>query len=364
MLLASLSIYNSSAIFLNKSRINTHILLSIVFLIIAILTYEMYAVYYLVGILFLVLLYKVFPYNIKCKYNKNTFRSICWTSFILAFSIIIYKILMYLVLILLNITKDNYTENYICWSKSNFINIIYSLVSYAFRLFTHNYNFYISVTVLFGIIFMAFLSLKYRKKSLFLNFIVTLFLFSPFSLSIVFGNGGMPYRTLNALPLMLAGISFLLYSSLKNNLAKKLIISVVLVSTFFNAQYTTRLFYGDNMCLKYDVYYAQKIYSDILGIAGNTINKKPLAIIGKPPFPQKPFILKSKYDVMGVSFFSWGSYKSVHYFMSWTGNDFILPSTSQYESAINISFNMPNYPEKGSIKETKDLIILKLFPPK
>jgi hypothetical protein len=215
----------------------------------------------------------------------------------------------------------------------------------------------LTLSIIVGLVFII---INFYKNILLVSFFI-IFVISSFSLVFLFGSA-MPLRTMQAIPLFIAGVWLIIYRKVDSKRYKKIIFCIVIVMSYINIQYITRITYGDNMRLEYDKNFANQIYNHITVSTGDAINKKPLVIIGKHSYVNKPFIIKSDYDTIGYSFFEWdaGNPVRIHKFMSWLGYEYIYPSNLVQESALEQSFRMPNYPAKGSLRETESYIILKL----
>lgn len=362
ILLCSIAIYHTSIIYIFKNLNHwKHYIISIILLFFTISVYEIFTIYYITGVIFILTImiiqseFTEKPINQKIEFLKLSFKAIL----ILFISIILYVIIPKLILHLLKIIKNSYTDNYFHWGNSSFSSNIRNICEYFGFLLHQSYSFNLLFTLVFSIFLVILLAIRLGMKSTIIIQLILMLIVSPFILIFAFGTG-MPFRTLIALPLMMAGISFLLLSTLKNKLIKNIIFSIVFICTFFNAQFINRIFYGDHMRLQYDMNFANLIYSKILDKAGEDINKKPLVIIGHHSYRMKPFIICSNYDPIGCgNFFEWERMR-IAYFMQWLGDDYIEPSVADVAKAKEIAKDIPSWPSNKSIIMTPDLIIIKL----
>lgn len=355
LILSSLTIYYLITL-LNQEKFNKKIfLISTLFLFFAINIYQMFAVYYITGAL-LVTSYKTLAEENQWKIiYKIFFTSL--TSLLMA--LMLYKLTA--ILIYHFIPSSNYTNIFMQWGKTPAPEIIRNLKYYFHQvLVEYHFNFFILITFLSCIIFCGFL-FRAPAKNFHLIVLIPAIFASAFLMPLAFGYA-MPLRTLQPVPLMLASTWLIMHTSTSSQCLKKTILALVLICSIFNSQYITRIFYGDDMRLQYDINYGNRIYADVINTTKNSLTTKPLIIIGAHSSPEKPFILKSEFDTIGLSLFEWGDTERIYDFMSWLGNDFIKPSQEEENLALKSSYTMPNYPKKGSIIEENNFIILKLSP--
>ncbi len=358
MLLISLSLY-FYVVLLDAHYVSKKLLTVIILLACcAISIYQMFAAFLITGILFVALQRLTFlPTNLHFKHSVKPLKI---GIIIIILSVLCYKVFCSLVYLYIE-PASGYPNSLMQWGKLPAINILKNLILYFNHLFLHSaFNWFCSVTISCYVIFVSYLLLI--KKSYYFVVLTLAFVLSAFFMPIILGSG-LVLRTVQQIPLMLAGLWLLMYS-FSNDKIKKMIVFLICISSLLNAQFITRLFYGDAMRLQSDIDFANQIYSRVVDQVGSSINKKPLVILGHHSNKEKPFILKSAYyhfgDSIGVSFFENGEYWRMQPFMSWLGDDFIMASSSQYESATVLASNIPSYPDKGSVIETNEMIILKI----
>jgi hypothetical protein len=362
LLFISLSIYYFT-VFLESNLQNKLVyLISFVYLLCAISIYQVFVVYYITALLFLIL-YKSTTEIRKCDfYAKPMLNQLGLGLLMLCLTMLTYLIISKI--IYLFIPASSYTDNFIQWGTHDFSTIYNGLVFYFKTvLLIQRFNYLILITGICSAIFLFILIIK-RLLSLSMILLFVGFLISPFIMVFAFGFS-MPLRTMQAIPLMLGGMWLLIYTIIEARLLQRIVLIIIVICTYFNAQYVTRLFYGDSMRLQYDIKFANQIYNFVNSVIGDSIATKPLAIVGMHSNTDNPFILRSIYDTVGYSFFEWdnGNYKRKHKFMQWLGNYYTLPSDDQQKLAEQLSFSMPNYPAKGSISATESMVILKLSQP-
>ncbi|MBK2092325.1 glucosyltransferase domain-containing protein [Francisella philomiragia] len=348
LLISALSIYHYSCFLKNRSIF--HLSSSIILCSISLLSYQTYVASFITSVVFVALLREI---------NGRSTKQICtdlvYGAIILAVSLALYITMTHLAYMI--VPKSTYTEEFIGWGKLPFSAIISSWQTYFYSLFSMSFNFLMLLAL---VVATTCLILKYIfKKRVFAIVLILLLIASPFTLTFILGKG-MPLRTLQAVPLMVAALWFLFYQSCSTKISKKIIIFVIIISTFFNAQHINRLFYSDVMRASYDKTFANRIYNQLLAETGSAVENKPLVIVGRHLYSNKPFIVH--FDSIGPSFFDTDAEMSerLHYYMKWLNNDYIMPSEAQVNDAYMVAEYMPSYPSTGYIKETKDLLILKL----
>lgn len=350
MLVSVLSAYHFSSFLKNKKYFN--LISSILLCSLALMSYQTYASYFITAVVFIILLRMI----VNNDYTKlKIFKDLVSGALILIAALIIYKIACS---IAFNISPpSDYTQQFMGWSNQTIMSVISNWQTYFYSLLTMNFNFFVLLTIAF--VLPCLFIINIFKKRFLLSILLLVFAMSPFALVFALGDA-MPLRTLQAVPLMLAGIWLLLYQSCANKILKRIIVAIVIVSTFFNAQHINRLFYSDVMRLEYDKNFANRIYNHVLDKTGDSVESKPLVILGIHLYKYKPFIVH--YDSIGPSFFDTNTGRSarMHYFMSWLGDDYIMPTEAEVNDANVIADYMPSYPNNGYVKETKNLIVLKL----
>ena len=336
-----------------------NLILTIIYLYLAICTYQMFAFYWISSFL-LIANYQALTSALM--HQKSYKKSICYSvSFgigLLLSVLILYKTTS--IVVAYFIPESPYTASLISWGKSDLSVIINNLWVYYKNLTTHYYfNFFTPVTFLFSFFFAGSLLLAHRKNLFFIACFY-LFLLSAFFLSMAMGTA-MVLRTMQNLPLVLAGTWLMMHYFIKNRFLKKMLVGLVIGATFFNAQYIVKLFYSDNMRFLHDMNYANQLYQFTLQHVGSSIYVKPWVIIGSHPYPNDSDRIFMPGDTMSTSFFEY-DYPNIRRdnFMRWLGNQHVSPNNQEEILAKKHAVHMGNFPDHSSIKETKDLIILKI----
>lgn len=348
LVMSVLSAYHFSSFLNNKNRFS--LIFSILFCSLALMSYQAYTSYFITAVVFIILLR-----GIANNTKQRMIVELVYGAFALIIAMVIYKLVC---VIAFHISpQSDYTEQFIGWGNKPIMSILSGWKIYFTSLLSMNFNFFMLLTV--SVALPCLVAVNLFKKRILVLVILLVFVASPFAL--VFGLGNdIPLRTLQAVPLMLAGMWFLLYHSCVSKVLKQAILIIVIASTFYNAQHINRLFYSDVMRAEYDKNFANRIYNHMLDKTGDAVESKPLVIIGTHYYKYKPFI--EHYDSIGPSFFDTNAEQSVrlYNFMTWLGNDYIMPNQAEVNDAYVISDHMPSYPNNGYVKETKDLIVLKL----
>lgn len=339
----------------------TSFFLCVFYVYIAISIYEMFAGYWITSMLLITSSTLVSSsINNNQPYLKKSVKQISFGFLSLFFSLLLYKISTVIFYHFIPLT-NNYKAHFMGWSNFDFYSV-YSILKNYFQtiLFSLHFNFLIVFTLVSALVFFIYLLVKNIRNAFFV-LILFGFVISGFLLPLILGYK-MPLRTMQTIPLMLAGMWFIIYASINNLVIKRCIFILIVLASLLNAQYITRICYGDNLRLQYDINYANRIYNFVLANTGDSVSYKPLVIIGHHDYSNSPLIIKGYEDTLGCSFFDCGggSINRINHFMAWLGNDYIFPTWQQQKSAINQTADMANFPNKESIKETKELIIVKL----
>ncbi|WP_419419983.1 glucosyltransferase domain-containing protein [Legionella sp. D16C41] len=360
LVFASLAVYYLSKIKNLPKKLNkdsSPFWLSLLYLFLAISIYQMFAAYWLTGFL----LIGTYTGLVLDKQNPNfNLVNYLFYRFMLSIALLIFALILYklaLLVISYFIPPVNYVEGLMWWGKYSPSFIKKILYTYFKRqILRYPFNYFCTYTIIFNLIFFVYILIFDIKKYLLIYLLIALTL-SAFSLPLITGDP-LPLRTLLNIPLMLAGTWLIIYIYFNKLIIRKLIITLVIIGTFFNAQYIVRLFYGDNLRFFYDMNYANQIYNFLLTNLGEQIKYKPLVIIGKHNHKPSPLILQSDYDIVGHSLFRWN--KRIHNTMRWLGYNYVLPTAEQEKIATDLSYTMPSFPSKNSLLETENFNVLKL----
>ncbi|QWU98920.1 glucosyltransferase domain-containing protein [Francisella salimarina] len=348
ILFIALSAYYLSNFFNLKAKRNLAFCFIYTFLAISI--YQALVAYYITAIVFIILTREVD--NHKCRNIFCCVKEAIASATILILALTLYEILMKI--IYLYIPKSNYLESFYAWNRDDYMSIFKTIMYFFHTYINISFNFMFTLSIIPLLLLIVFFIYK-KRFHLFTLIILTPFL--PFTLIFILGTP-VPLRSLIAVPLMLAGLWTLLTYILKQAQIKLIILLVVIISSFFNAQFINRIFYSDVMRQEYDINLANHIYNHTVDKVGSNIETKPLIIIGPHDNIKQPFSFEE--ETLSRSIFTYGDENRATDFMTWLGKEFVHPTKEQISAAREISIKMPSYPSKGYIKETKNLIIIKL----
>ena len=365
MLLTSVASYYFSCVLQKIERKQTYyteFLLAFIYAYFSLSIYQMFAAFWISSVLLIVthrvLLTRIIP---QLPYAKIMAQWILMGFFLLVLSTGLYE------LTCLSINhfsgNDPYINSYISWGNRENHDIFIQLMGYFKSLFLiYSFNFFWVVTLFFLFLLLIIMIYQNVKNSLFAIALGALFI-SSFFLPLALGTP-MPIRTLQNIPLVLAGTWMIFYLFFDKQWVKQFCMIFICVATFFNAHFIVRLFYSDNIRLQQDIVFANHLHQFLLNRVGDHIYSKPLVIVGKHHASSYPFTLRSEYDVLGLSFFELYEQGineiSKYHFMSWLGNEYIKPTESQADTGRLLSESLSAFPAHNSVKETDELIILKL----
>ena len=343
-----------TSIFYNLPIKKTSFLTSTIYLALAAGIYQMFITYFITCIMFIITLYIV---------SNNNLKKITIAKFLISSSLVfiigagLYQLICNITYVF--IPKSNYTDHFMLWGKDTALNAITNICNYFVVIVNYPFNIVIKITLICSIPFIA-LNI-YKKPSLALFFI--LLVISSFTLPIMLGSN-MPLRTMQVIPLFIASSWTIILFSLTKKSHKNIAFGIMGILCLINANFITRIAYSDNMRQEYDKNFANQLYTYIITNSGDAIKKKPLVILGKHSYlNDKPFMYnKPPLDTIGFSFFEWdnGNYRRIFSFMKWLGDEYILPTPNENNSALKLAIKMPIYPAKGSLRETESLVIIKL----
>lgn len=336
-----------------------NLLLTLFYVYLAIGTYRMFACYWLTSF-FLIANFRALS-DLSC--NKPYVIS-CVRTLTMGLAILLVGLGLYTITSLIIyhyvVPESSYAHDLISWGKLEPHIVLQNLKVYVLNLLFHfRFNFFMLLTAGSVLLFTTII-LYHGIRNLFFIIPFYIFLVSPLFLSFVTGTA-MVLRTIQNLPLVLAASWLFMYSFYTSNIVKKMMLGITILATFFNAQYIVRLFYSDHMRLQQDINYTYQLYNFLLTNVGSSLYVKPLVMVGIHPSPNEPYKISIPNDTISASFFEYDSPNvRKDRFMKWLGMQHVSPTPEQVNLAYNYINDMGNFPEKSSVKETHDLIILKL----
>lgn len=344
--------------------------ISIICLIWAISTYQVFAIVYitLVIICFILFCYK----HLTCQLESISFKY---------YVVIVLKLIIILVIaMLLNsiITKlffwkSTYLENQIFWGvlpiEQCLNNVFFHFLQSFFGIGTFYTSFYGVLSL--GTIISLFLYTWKNKKNM--NYWLLLMAgivlqLTPYLLTIYLGN--IPsIRAQLIYPLVITGniviLSCFKWKRIWLKIGLALIVSLLIWSQI---QTTMRLIYTDEIRAREDLNTATMIYGEI---QQKPLQKnKKLAFVGTNSNELNNACLRG--ELIGASIFSWDSEVVPHYLNSTNRiveicktlgySNYEIVSEQQMLEARKLALDMPSWPQDGSIVETEDYVVIKLGP--
>lgn len=283
--------------------------------------------------------------------------------FICLFSGIGYIIGCKICNLLVHSNESVYLSNQIVWFKQPIVltikNIFTLIFEGYFGVFFEKGLFYGFVNLLAFLFLMMYLVsvFKRREKNKFLKcIIVVLLLFVPFSLTIFLGAKEV-YRAQLALPVLVAFTVSFLSVSFKNS-----ILSVLVVLAISNQFILThQVLVSDYFRYLEDVSYANLLYSELKNY--NILEKRVVMLGGFSS--TSPLIIRQG-ETLGHSFFHWDLYfetgvgERASRFMQTLGYPILTNTKEDFQYAKNFEEMLEVFPNKNSILETEELVIVRL----
>lgn len=270
--------------------------------------------------------------------------------------------------------QSEYLTDSIYWKSNNFEDCIKNIILYVKEVLFGS----TVMTSIFSILLLVILILfiKIRKHSIydfFRWFVIIIFLISPFLLSIYMG-GSPFYRSQYVLPFVIGAGLMLSVSMIEDAFLNKINLilksSLLIICSFailLQTQTTLRLWYTEDVRYSQDHAMLQNIITD-MRVGGINYMEKPIVYIGKWDAPLNPSCL-GVVEMMGISHFSMFSSTEPLYYYSSLGiyrlaliNGYNLkePTVEDVKEAKKEGQDMMNWPNKGYIKETDSIIIVRL----
>ena len=157
-----------------------------------------------------------------------------------------------------------------------------------------------------------------------------------------------------------AFLVYYLLNHIESKKGRKVLILFVTIEIVIQAVTSILLFYSDNLRYEEDKGLARQISMRIQ--EQNLDVSKPVVFLGK--HTAKTSILRG--EMLGVSFFEWDMETvprnniRIHGFLNTQGIYYKQPTIEEIVSADEKSIDMENCPSKKAIKETDELILVKL----
>ncbi len=291
---------------------------------------------------------------------KFIFRNICFLAIIM----ILYEIIVYLCHKFI-IPDNGYLDGFIGWNKMRSNQWVWqNAVANTLKVIRGEYynqtsgnilKISISIYIAYGILTAM---VQKKGKRLLTVFIMCSLIFIPFIIPLFNGSFLMLGRSLNALPVLLGFIWFLILQNVNEyNVPRVLCEFVAVLLLIFQTKDYNQFVFADQLRYQQDIRLAGAIMEEIDRTIDNP--NKPIVFVGTH-FVDYAGNLS---DVNGCeSFFAFGSGDNFRIlnFLNLSGYQVIYPNQEQINNAVQSAVELPVWPKQGSIQDKGDYIIIKL----
>lgn len=297
--------------------------------------------------------------------DRNNLIKIIMTGIIICIvSVISYWMINFLIGLLIG--KEAYLENYIGWKDINPLKqFALSLANIPRTSLGIGVPGTLSIcvfTILFAVFAMYnfFKANTWKEKLGILFFTITLCA-APYSLYIAMASHNTQGRMLLGIPLVISVQIYFLYTYCDKRRLKQLLTIIVIWTLFINARDINQYFYYSSISYDKDCDTAAQIMYDIQK-TGADYKTKPIAFIG---MIEKDDLKTKELGVLGGSFFSWddGNNSRMIDFLETRGYSVKGVNGEQLKEAFEYSETMTTWPQKGSVIELNDIIVVNLSKP-
>lgn len=298
---------------------------------------------------------------------KNITGLLLCSSLALFFSLFLYKGIDLLFRYIYEVDAA-YLNHFVGWKSYEFRAIFDRLTQYILEHFSG--KIFYGEKTLTSIWFVSPILLIYLFKKKEISTVLSGFfcwlgiLISPFLLSIVLGSP-LPTRSLVGLPLLIGGVWYLASCCSPKIFRYFLLIAAIFIATT-NSYSNNRLFFSDYLTWQADRNFANRILDRIynMDLPQETKKRIPISILGEKKYISNAAFIRA--EVFGASFFEWeggNPYRILSFFETLGVQEFRPANNEEYQTAIALSKDMPNWPHKKSIFRYKNMIVLKLSEP-
>ncbi|PLR80622.1 hypothetical protein CVD25_22485 [Bacillus canaveralius] len=286
--------------------------------------------------------------------------------FIFLTSYVFSRVLVFVTAKLTGIASTSYLSRQILWGKLPLQEVLdnieeqISLVVFAKNLF-YNYSFLISFSII--AIFLVWKIIN-KSKTVYLEVVGFIFLFlSPFLLTMFIGQAEAIRAQMPALQFVIAFNFYYICLHLGNKWIKNALIAFCFMIAFNQSNITAKLLFSEHVKFQEDVNLANRINYQLDSLGVGNRSDYSLVILGKH---EPESILNIQGELLGHSFFAWdvgtkaGTTMRAIGFMRTLGYRFKDPTEEQVDYARSIANEMELWPNKGSIRIFKDVIIVRL----
>lgn len=344
-----------------------NLILSIIGMIWTFATYQSNVPVYIVGAITCFLLYK--------KSNLREMLKIVLKLVISFFA----AYLLYIIITNSFFSNSNYLDSQIAWNVQGIDKCIQNILQYIKTLVVGKGVFYTktySCTVILIIIIFFMEIRRIDIGSIIKWFSILLLLLMPFALTIYMGSQSVERSQFALGAVIASAFVFILqfFVQYKKVLLKKFFLFITILLLAFSVEkqmYTSmKVYYSDDVRYQEDIYVLQQILDDIYDTEADL--NKPLVFVGarESRLNESTYkiedIVTEYYARTALGLFSWEKpyyYHSTNLILDvykTIGVSFQYPSVEQINEGRNVSKGMRSWPKKGSIKETDDIIVVKL----
>lgn len=311
-------------------------------------------------------------------YEESNFKEMIKIILKLAISFIV-AYLLYTIITKCFFSNSNYLDSQIAWSTQGINQCIQNILQYMKTVILGEGVFYTKayscVVILLMLIF--FIDIKNFNVKYVLRWLaIFVLLLMPFALIIYMGTQPVARSQFALGAVIASGLILVLkyFLQYKRGLVRKILlccVSILIIVSLEKQMYTSmKVYYSDDVRYQEDVYVMQQIVDDIYDLEVDL--NKPLVFIGE----REGQLNASSYKIEDIAtehyartvlgLFSWQEpyyYHSTNLILDvykTIGISFRYPSVEQINEGRDVSKGMKSWPKKGSIKETDDIIVVKL----
>lgn len=217
----------------------------------------------------------------------------------------------------------------------------------------------VKISIIFYTIYVIVAILKQKKeKKILMLFIAGSLIIIPFAIPLCLGSFYMLGRSLNALPIFLGFIWFLILNEIdKYKLLGAAVETIALLLLIFQTKYYNEFVYADQLRYQKDVIMAGSIMEEIEKKIEDP--NKPLVFVGT-------YFVDYSGNLSNVngceSFFAFGNGDNLRIlnFLNLSGYKVMYPNADQINDAIQCAAQFPKWPREGCIQDRGDYILIKL----
>ena len=332
-------------------------ILGIMLLSFAISIYQCFIALYAEFVCIILLIKNQNDYN---KTENKQFTQLLKYILVLVIACIIYFIFN-LILTHSLINSEGYLGSFLGWKNYKFSEVISIILHSIKSIIFDVYGFEMLKVAYIGL-FIVLAVILLRKKHISNVLYLVGFMLAPFLLNIILGSI-QPIRSLVALPFFIGAVSYGFILIQHNKTIKSIIFIFILLCSMYQAQATSKLYFGDYVRYNQDVQLGDRISERIEELEIGEKPQYPVVYIGGHSSNDNALLIRN--ETIGYSFFEWdfGNISRIQSFMSIIGHNYIMPSQENIRNAYENSKNMPIWPNDESVKKVNDIIIVKLSEP-